>query len=530
MKIFLQTKLSKRDMKNKVNLIIVLCFWGTSYFACFGQTLTEQDYAELARLFAVDVQLMGDTREDYANYQSTRLRTPFSHLRVLTLDANPNMNPSINKILVIVNSSIYDQLLDKVERYAYDINYVYGCEVIMEKVAGGDHTNIKNLITTNQTNLDGVVFIGDIAAAWFEVANDYNGYGGTNYQGYGYKLWPCDLYYMDIDGTWTDADGNGVYDAHTGNVQPEIFVGRITVNMGTLLSEKEGLERYLDKNHKFWIGHTTTNKKFGLSYTSKDWVDYSYFRTDIQYLYGNTNYDQVKYGDAVFGKTDYLSRLTNNRYEFIQIASHASYNCMVSLSGGALYSDEIFNNGTQAIGYNLFCCSGCNWTAVSSTSKQGFLGGSHIYNANNSSLVVVGSTKTGSMLKFDKFYTPLGQGKTMGESLKQWWVNANGTTHTNYIIYWHYGMSIIGDPLINFYHCMNNRCVNQIVLNSFDTSNTASHRYIIAKDKIIVNDYVIPAGKHVIFNAKEVELNSGFECQLGGSFEIINEGCMFNCP
>jgi len=178
----------------------------------------------------------------------------------------------------------------------------------------------------------------------------------------------------------------------------------------------------------------------------------------------------------------------------------------------------------------LFCCSGCNWTAVSSNSSQGFLAGSHVYNANNSSLVVVGSTKTGGMLNFDKFYTPLGQGKTIGESLKQWWINANGTAHSNYIIYWHYGMSIIGDPLINFYYCMNNRCVSQITLNSFDTSNTASYRYIIAKDKIIVNNYVIPSGKHVIFNAKEVELNSGFECQLGGSFEIVNEGCMSNCP
>jgi hypothetical protein len=366
---------------------------------------------------------------------------------------------------------------------------------------------------------------------WFEVANDYNGYAGNNNQGYGYAVWPCDLYYMDINGTWSDTDENGIYDSHTGNVQPEIFVGRIsTANMGTLLSEKAGLENYLDKNHKFWMGHTTVNKKFGLSYTSADWSNYSYFRTDIQYLYGSTNYDQIKYGDAVFGKADYLSRLTNNRYEFIQVASHADYYYMSSLSGGYLYSNEIFNNGTKAIGYNLFCCSACNWTAVPSNSNQGFLASSHIYNANNSSLVVVGSTKTGSMLNFDKFYTPLGQGKTIGESLKQWWINACGTTHSNYIIYWHYGMSIIGDPLINFYHCTNNRCVSQITLNSFDTSNTASHRYIIAKDKIVVNNYVIPSGKHVIFSAKEVELNSGFECQLGATFEIINEGCMSNCP
>ena len=119
---------------------------------------------------------------------------------------------------------------------------------------------------------------------------------------------------MDINATWSDTDGNGVYNTHIGNVQPEIFVGRIsTANMiGMLLSEEVGLEKYLDKNHKFWMGYTTVNKKFGLSYTDKDWASIGYFRTDIQYLYGNTNYDQVKYGNAVFGRKDYLGRLTNN--------------------------------------------------------------------------------------------------------------------------------------------------------------------------------------------------------------------------
>ena len=515
-------------MKNKGNLIVILFFFVSSHFACFGQAFTEQDYSELARLFAVDVQLMGNSRDAYDNYKSIQSRAPFSHSRILTLSSNPNVNTSINKILVVVNSSIYNQLSDKIERYAYDINYVYGCEVIMETVSGGDHTNIKSLITTNQTNLDGAVFIGDIAVAWFEIANDYYGYS-TVPNGYGYAVWPCDLYYMDINGTWTDADGNGILDSHTGNTQPEIFVGRIsTANMGTLLSEKDGLERYLDKNHKFWMGHTTVNKKFGLAYTDNDWANSSQFWTGIQNLYGSSNSDQVKYGNAAFGKTDYLGRLTNNRYEFVQLACHASYNHL-SMSGGGIYSNEIFNNGTKSIGHNLFCCSGCNWTAVPSNSSQGFLGGSHVYNAGSSSLVVVGTTKTGGMLNFNHFYTPLGQGKTIGESFKQWWINGAILT-SNFIISWHYGMTIVGDPLINFHHCMNNRCVSQITLNSFDTSNPTSHRYIVAKDKIIVNNYVIPAGKHVIFNAKEVELNSGFECQLGGSFEIMSEGCMSNCP
>ena len=33
----------------------------------------------------------------------------------------------------------------------------------------------------------------------------------------------------------------------------------------------------------------------------------------------------------------------------------------------------------------------------------------------------------------------------------------------------------------------------------------------------------------MIFKAKEVILNSGFECRPGGTFEIISEGCKADC-
>jgi len=428
---------------------VVLAFFGATNMAT-GQTLTAEDYTALARLFAIDVQMKGDSREAYLNYQSRpRLRTTFSHSRVLTLDENPNVNTSIQKILVIVNSAIYSQLPTKIERYAYDINRVYGCQVIMETVTGGEHTDIKDLILSNQNNLDGAVFIGEIHEAWFEVENDFDEYG--------YAVWPCDLYYMDLNGIWTDSNGNGIYDAFTGNIQPEIFVGRIsTANMGTLMSEAVGLENYLDKNHNFWLGLSPVNEKFGLTYTDEDWTYWYDFKTDIQYLYGNLSYDKVAHGeDYFFGREDYLSRLRNDRYGFIQLSCHANHEYL-AMTGGGITSNEIFNNGAEAIGYNLFSCSACNWTAVSPYSNQGFLGGTHVYNANNLSLVAIGSTKTGSMLNFNKFYIPLGQGKTMGESLKQWWIDAFGTIHTDYVISWHYGMSIIGDPIINFFHTANN--------------------------------------------------------------------------
>ena len=44
------------------------------------------------------------------------------------------------------------------------------------------------------------------------------------------------------------------------------------------------------------------------------------------------------------------------------------------------------------------------------------------------------------------------------------------------------------------------------------------------------SNYLIPTGKHVILNAPIVDIIQNFECDLGGTFEIINEGCKSNCP
>ena len=111
-------------------------------------------------------------------------------------------------------------------------------------------------------------------------------------------------------------------------------------------------------------------------------------------------------------------------------------------------SKEIYNLQTQAIGYNLFCCSGCRWT--SSATNKGYLGGNYVYNKSSRALLAVGSTKTGSMLKFYNFYKPLGNKECAGEALKKWWVSSFGNYHNSGTVSWHYGMTIVGDPLINF--------------------------------------------------------------------------------
>ena len=103
--------------------------------------------------------------------------------------------------------------------------------------------------------IEGALFIGNIPAAWFQVRND----SFDTLNKHVYAEWPCDLFYMDLDGDWRDTiryDRSGwhagidsIYDVHEGAVAPEIYVGRL---MPTGLdSQLTQLRNYFRKDNAF---------------------------------------------------------------------------------------------------------------------------------------------------------------------------------------------------------------------------------------------------------------------------------------
>ena len=429
---------------------------------------------------------------------------------------------SDNIILIVAKENIYDDLKPEILRYAADIHSACNVGVIIEKISNETFSDIRSLLISYiSSSLAGAVFIGDIDAAYFEVANDHGKYG--------YMSWPCDLYYMDIDGTWTDNDSNGIFDEHSGNVTPEIFIGRISAaNMGNLVGEIEGLRTYFSKNHNFWLGRTSINEASALAYTNADWTIFSQFSTDISLLYGTTYTDICQFGTCSnFGKNNYLQNIADDTYEFIQLAAHSSptdhrFDCTTY---EYLYPNDIFSTINQTIGYNLFCCSACNWDY---SYTNGYMGGSYLYN-NSKCLFVVGSTKIGSMLGFNYFYSPLGNRQFVGEALKAWWIDYCGSYHDINEIYWHYGMTILGDPMISLKYNTNNTCNETISLNTFDNNDLSNIRYIKASEQITIGtNYSIPSGVTVILDAPQININPYFTCPLGASLEIYSDGCMSN--
>ncbi len=360
---------------------------------------------------------------------------------------------SPQRILVIANTSLYANNSARmgIDRYVQDISQAWNCPVTLVTAEGGRAEDLKTLIQQEYWfgGLDGVVLIGQQPAAWFEVPNDHYWWEG----GYGYADWTCDLFLMDLDGLWQDLDGNGKYDTHlkgAGDLEAEIFLGRIDPStMGYYGDEVALFCQYMEKNHNYWTGKVSPYR-LGLVYTDHDWRQYStaYFR----HLFGAEDYDDLKWKDPPENeveKWDYLNhRVPFAFYSFLQVWTHATFWYHQFYTGGICTEREVWEKHPKAIGYNLIGCHGCDWAAGGG---RYFLGGSYIYNNSPSSLVVVGTTKVGGMLEHEPFYESLGKNNCLGKAFVAWF---NERLHSRddpgYVIGWHYGMTVIGDPMVAF--------------------------------------------------------------------------------
>ena len=440
--------------------------------------------------------------------KTSRVFESYTHNHEYAIETNANQQTYIEKILIIVKENIYSSIPSYILRYAHDIHNAYGCSVDIESVNGETAPQIRSLIQTYATGLNGTVLIGDIAHTYFYHPDLISGSNTL----WVHETFPCDLFYMDLNGSWDlKSEESIIYDRHTGDVKPEVFVGRInTSTMGR--AEIQELKYFFDKDHTYWTGKKALNKQRALTFTYKDW-NYPTYTESIAPLYGDDYYDAV-HDSALVTKANYCTYLENSNYEFIQLACHSfsEHHNFRTPSNPYLYASTICTLNTKQIGYNLFCCHACDWTYFPASPC---LGESYLYGLNNNSsaLSLVGSTKTGGMQGFDEFYNPLGNGKCIGQALKEWWINQWGNNHDNNAIHWAYGMVILGDPFIDFN--FTNDCDDILYLN--DGEEATNHMYY-AQSKIFVQNYSLTQGQSVSLSAPSIQIAGTFVCNVGSTF------------
>lgn len=347
----------------------------------------------------------------------------------------PESTPISLNMLVLVNSTVYVGVKESLERYENDLEDFGFEDVIIMNWSDPNPANIRSTLQHFYSNntLAGVLLVGDLPAAEYEMFTEWD-----------YERFSTDLYYMDLDGNWTDSDDDGTFDEHVGNIAPEIWVGRIKTSQ---LGEDEVLliNDYFEKNHQYRIGSLYTARR-ALLYLDDDWVNYEIMDSySIGLLYKDTTVVTEK---TTTNETDYKNRLRQG-YEWVQLRSHGSWNRHNFMTpggdGGIVYSSEYAETNPQALFYNLFVCSAARFT------QPEYLAGEVVFNTDYG-LLALSSTKVGGMLLCWTFYEAIARGKTVGDAFKEWFVKWGEGKYGLSGYYagrkWSYGMTIIGDPTL----------------------------------------------------------------------------------
>ncbi len=387
--------------------------------------------------------LVSSESSEIASFENTN---PVSILPATV--SEPMVPHGSGTVAIIVQNSLYPNITAAVSQYRQDLNDTgYHTILCTDVISTAEELKFNLSQCYDSDGLVGAVLIGRLPYAQFYHDDSVTGFADENFI--------CDLFLTDLDGTWGDVSPtDGIYDIHSASpnadISPEIFLGRIDptcLSWGSSVADH--VNTYLARIHNYRTGGVTRNRQ-ALFYVDDDWIPWAsawsydaapaYETRTVVYSPGSTT-----------TATDWLNNRVNSDYQWGHLAAHSSPTTHYFGPGGSgegtVSSSQIQSAPPSFNFYNLFCCSGAAWTISDNIGVTYTFSG--IY-----SLATIGSSKTGSMLDNDEFYGPLGQNATLGESLRDWSSEALSTSSEAGAAYvqWHYGINIIGDPLLSLYY------------------------------------------------------------------------------
>ncbi len=369
------------------------------------------------------------------------------------------------KVNIYVNSTIYSSLSVEINQYKQDIiAQGYNADVINWSI--NDVSQLKNNITTAYTNgLTGAILIGKLP---FAKARYWDSAWSM------YRNFSCDYYLMDLDGNWTDVNGNSFYDvgAADNNVEhnngtadalPEIWVARISpytiskIGFNPITS----LSNFFSRDHNLRIGLTNRSHK-ALLYIDDEWASYRDEWISNFTAYTLTNLtcesDYNYFSNDATNAANFLSNISDTthpnftNYELVHVMAHCNgteqqFGINVYQGGspsaddGILTYNDIYNAAPQPLFFNLYSCFSANLMIQNNIATH--------YLFSGQALNVIGCARSGGMSLYQPFYDSLKNGKIFGEAFKDWFYGPEIIP----LHHWEevYGMKIFGDPLLTIY-------------------------------------------------------------------------------
>ncbi len=318
------------------------------------------------------------------------------------------------KVILIVEQRIYTGIQSSLATFTADLEGE-GYTVELWQISGGNAADIRSDLQTAYLagGLDGAICIGDIPTGWLD-----NGFGE----------YPVDLFLMDMNGTWNDPDGDGVYESYSSGA-PEIWVGRLTPTFLSHGSSVELLNNYFSKNHAYRSG-TLSLPDRALAYEEAF--------TGLTYYLDNLYTVVVRVNDPVGTNADDFKEELLNGYEWVHLISHSSpwgssfHTGAPPEGAGTFDSFEVPPLNPHAFFYVLNCCSNGRWTEIDN------LANSYIW-CDTYGLASLAQTKVDYTNDFQEYYLALAGGSNLGDAFRTW-LAAN--------MYNEDGAVLFGDPTL----------------------------------------------------------------------------------
>ena len=244
----------------------------------------------------------GELPGTYNEYLERHARIPAEFSAPARFEVAPRFEEY--KISILIDADLYSEITPGLTQYISDLQSE-GYSVFTQTISGGTPEEIKSWIVERYAlACSSFVLVGDITAAWAEVSG---------------SVFPCDLYYMDLDGSWMDFDVDNVYESHTagsGDMGPEVHVGRVYAHTLDYDTEANMVNDYFAKVHSYRIDELTQPWR-GLEYVEEDWYNMD---VHLDFIYGQdvTRYD---FGYLTTG-ADYLNQMDLGQH-FVQVCAHS---------------------------------------------------------------------------------------------------------------------------------------------------------------------------------------------------------------
>jgi hypothetical protein len=378
----------------------------------------------LAFLLAVQTQMprpipyydpLGRTPSTYEEYIATQVDAPFD-ARVLSRSTPGGRDSRL--VLVFVNAGLYPAIESEVSTYLADLA-VDGFSTKLLAVSGGRPANLRQVLQAHRdSGLVGSLMVGDLPVAWWE-DSDY----GEDY--------PLDLFFTDLDGTFSDADGDGIYDTHSGNAGPDVWLGRVYASRFTYDNEERLTKAFFERNHLYRTGQLAIPHR-GLVYNEVDWYPNNHGMSN---LYSNV----TMFNDENTTTAYHYKNQLRLGYEFVHIICHSSpwvhsfFLANDEPGAGSLFSFEIPALGPNAAFYFVNGCMCGRFT------EKDNLANWYLFSQPWGLVVMASSQLMGGISDLSTIYLTLGHDSCFGDAFLKW--------HRDYYAGF-LGTGILGDPTL----------------------------------------------------------------------------------